>query len=113
MRWQACEATSYKQESAVGIASSAIFKRPELSSYAAQGRFSGKTVMPDFKGRDREFNSFRTRIRDGMRQGPNFAGQYISLSRSGAVRGAHSLSSPTIKRAARVHSPVAGKSTCI
>jgi len=25
----------------------------------------GKTVLPDFKKRDRDFNSFRTRIWDG------------------------------------------------
>ena len=79
MRWHACEATSHNQESAVGIASSATFKRPDLSSYPAQGRFSGKTIMPDFRGRDREFNSFRTRIRDGMRQGPNFASHYTLI----------------------------------
>ncbi|NTE68416.1 hypothetical protein G6M85_22750 [Agrobacterium tumefaciens] len=79
MRWHACEVTSYKQERAVGIAPSATFRRPDLSSYPARGRLSGKTVMPDFKGRDREFNSFRTRIRDGMRQGPNFAGQYTLI----------------------------------
>ncbi|NSZ00935.1 hypothetical protein G6M70_12800 [Agrobacterium tumefaciens] len=79
MRWHVCEATSYKQEGAVGVASNSTFKRPNLSSYPVQDRFSGKTVMPDFKGRDREFNSFRTRIRDGMRQGPNFAGRYTLI----------------------------------
>jgi len=26
--------------------------------------------------RDRNYNSYRTRIREGMRNGPNFAGQY-------------------------------------
>lgn len=79
VRWHACEATSYTQESAVAVASSATFKRPDLSSYPARGRLSGNTVMPDFKGRDRELNSFRTRIRDGMRQGPNFAGRYTLI----------------------------------
>ncbi|WP_262568854.1 hypothetical protein [Agrobacterium tumefaciens] len=112
MRWHACEATSYKQENAVGAALNSAFKRPDLSSYPAQGRFSGKTVMPDFRGRDREFNSFRTRIRDGMRQGPNFAGRY-TLIQIGCGTGAHSLSPPTTKRVARAHSLVAGKSTCI
>lgn len=79
MRWHACDSTSYKQESAGGTASSAMFKKPDLSSYPARGRLSGNTVMPDFKGRDREFNNFRTRIRDGMRQGPNFAGRYTLI----------------------------------
>ncbi|MBO0128989.1 hypothetical protein [Agrobacterium sp. OT33] len=79
MRWHACEATSYKQENAVGAALNSAFKRPDFSSYPTQGRFSGKTVMPDFRGRDREFNSFRTRIRDGIRQGPNFAGRYTLI----------------------------------
>ena len=38
--------------------------------------FTGKTKLPDFKGRDKAFNDFRTRIRNGMSQGPNFAGEF-------------------------------------
>ncbi|AFL53328.1 hypothetical protein ABIE78_000779 [Sinorhizobium fredii] len=38
--------------------------------------FTGKTKLPDFKGRDKAFNNFRTRIRNGMQEGPNFAGEY-------------------------------------
>ena len=32
--------------------------------------------MPDFQGRDRNFNNFRTRIRNGIQEGANFAGRY-------------------------------------
>lgn len=38
--------------------------------------FTGKTKLPDFRGRDKAFNSFRTRIRNGMNQGPSFAGEF-------------------------------------
>ncbi|RVK59251.1 hypothetical protein CN155_08220 [Sinorhizobium meliloti] len=38
--------------------------------------FTGKTKLPDFKGRDKAFNNFRTRIRNGLQEGPNFAGEY-------------------------------------
>jgi hypothetical protein len=32
--------------------------------------------MPDFQARDRSFNNFRTRIRDGIQEGANFASKY-------------------------------------
>lgn len=38
--------------------------------------YQGRIVLPDFKGRDKDFSSFRTRIRDEMKTGPNFAGHY-------------------------------------
>lgn len=38
--------------------------------------YQGRIVLPDFKGRDKSFANFRTRIRDEMRSGPNFAGHY-------------------------------------
>lgn len=45
----------------------------EYAQYPAE-RYAGKVRLPDFEGRDREFRDFRTRIRNGMQQGPNFAG---------------------------------------
>lgn len=36
----------------------------------------GPIRLPDFKGRDRDFATFRTRISNGMKAGVNFAGQY-------------------------------------
>jgi hypothetical protein len=77
MQWHACEKTSYRSEG-VSVASSTVasFKKPVSSDFPARARFTGKTVLPDFKGRDRDFNNFRTRIRNGMRDGPNFAGHY-------------------------------------
>lgn len=78
MQWHACGSTSNQPEGAVASAKS-DFTRPNPASYPVRARFAGKTVMPDFRGRDREFNSFRTRIRDGMREGPNFAGRYTLI----------------------------------
>lgn len=48
--------------------------------------YRGKLQLPDFRKRDRAFNSFRTRIRDGMKSGPNFAGRY-SVIRFGCGTG--------------------------
>ncbi len=78
MQWHACGKTSNRPEGAVAAAKSSI-ARPNPASFPVRVRFAGKTVMPDFRGRDREFNSFRTRIRDGMREGPNFAGRYTLI----------------------------------
>ena len=38
--------------------------------------YRGVLAMPDFEGRDREFKDFRTRIRNGIREGTNFASRY-------------------------------------
>jgi hypothetical protein len=37
--------------------------------------YNGPKRQPDFKRRDRDYASFRTRIRDGIKGGPNFAGR--------------------------------------
>lgn len=36
--------------------------------------FKGSVRLPDFTSRDKAFATFRTRIRNGMQEGPNFAG---------------------------------------
>lgn len=38
--------------------------------------YRGRVRLPDFAGRDRDLSTFRTRIIDSMREGPNFAGKY-------------------------------------
>jgi hypothetical protein len=38
--------------------------------------YRGPPQMPDFQGRDRQFRDFRTRLRNGIREGPNFGGRY-------------------------------------
>lgn len=77
MDWHACGSAATNTGGSVATAaSSSLAVKPSVSTFPARSRFSGKTVLPDFRGRDRAFNSFRTRIRDGMRKGPDFAGQY-------------------------------------
>lgn len=49
---------------------------PVPGDYRVNNLYRGKTLLPDFKRRDRDFNTYRTRIRDGMREGPNYAGRY-------------------------------------
>ena len=38
--------------------------------------YSGHSIMPDFRGRDKNFSHYRTRIREMMRRPPNFGGKY-------------------------------------
>jgi len=41
--------------------------------------YRGKTHFPQFDGRDKAYRNFRTRIREGMKGGPNFAGSYTVI----------------------------------
>ena len=50
-----------------------------FARYATAPVYHGAVQLPQFKDRDRAFADFRTRIRDGMRQGANFAGHYALI----------------------------------
>lgn len=41
--------------------------------------YQGNISLPDFKGRDSKFSTYRTRITDEMKTGPNFAGHYAII----------------------------------
>ena len=41
--------------------------------------FRGPNVFPKFRARDKPFSSYRTRVVDGMRQGPNLSGAYTLI----------------------------------
>lgn len=45
------------------------------SEYKPQA-YRGMTKLPDFNGNAREYRSYRTRITNGMKEGPNFAGEF-------------------------------------
>jgi hypothetical protein len=49
---------------------------PDFQSFPVGQIYKGRTHFPDFRGRDREFARFRTRIRNGLKEGPDFAGRY-------------------------------------
>jgi hypothetical protein len=51
----------------------------EFSTYAVSARKPGRVVFPNFGGRDKWARDHRTRIRDAMKQGPNFAGHYAMV----------------------------------
>ncbi len=77
MEWHVCDGISSKSNVAVAATAQVVsVQQPKPADYPSRARMKGETVLPDFKKRDREFNSFRTRIREGMKQGPNFAGHY-------------------------------------
>jgi len=61
-------------------ASAAPANRDALfTKYASAPVYHGPVQLPRFKDRDRDFADYRTRIRDGMRQGANFAGHYALI----------------------------------
>lgn len=41
--------------------------------------YRGAVQYPDFTGRDKDYSTFRTRIRNEMMTGPNFAGRYAII----------------------------------
>jgi len=49
--------------------------RKALEGAPAGRIYRGVVKLPDFRGRDRRHAIYRTRIREGMRGGPNFAGR--------------------------------------
>ncbi len=55
-------------------------------AYPAAAPYRGPTRMPDFAGRDREYAMFRTRLRDGIRSGANFA-SHLALIQFGCGTG--------------------------
>jgi hypothetical protein len=87
MEWHRCESaplgSGYEAAAAVGLGGA---NKPKPDDYPSRARMAGKTVLPDFRKRDREYNSFRTRIRDGMKKGPNFAG-HLSIIQFGCGTG--------------------------
>ena len=47
-----------------------------FNRYPVAQVYNGQVHLPDFRNRDRAFSLFRTRIRDGLKSGPNFAGHF-------------------------------------
>ncbi|OWV85772.1 hypothetical protein [Rhizobium sp. R693] len=56
--------------------SPAQFEHLSPSRYAVTSVYNGPIHRPDFKGRDKGFADFRSRILEGMSQGVNFSGDY-------------------------------------
>ena len=52
------------------------FAQSPQASLSMNRVYQGPIQLPDFRGRDREFANFRTRIVNEMKTGPNFAGHY-------------------------------------
>ncbi len=52
------------------------FGSPE---FAVTDVYSGPGQLPDFRRRDRKYNSYRTRLSEAAKKGPNFAGRYRIL----------------------------------
>lgn len=55
-------------------------QKPPFSDYPARIIYRGPVIYPDFHGRDRDANLYRTRIKDGIRNGATFAGKYAVIT---------------------------------
>jgi hypothetical protein len=65
---------------ACSVASVKAAETYAFEKFAVQPRYSGEIYLPDFNDRDREFASYRTRIRYAVRNGANFAGRYSVMT---------------------------------
>lgn len=54
-------------------------ERAALARYPAATIYRGAPRLPDFQGRDRDYATYRTRLRNAMGQGANFAGNLALL----------------------------------
>jgi len=61
---------------ALSLVTLSVFAQPSGSNLPMDRVYQGRIQLPDFKGRDSQFSTFRTRIANEMRTGPNFAGHY-------------------------------------
>jgi hypothetical protein len=110
MEWHECGVVSNSTSPVMSVAvSSQKVSRPDGGKYTIKTKYSAKVILPDFKGRDREFNRFRTRIRNGMKEGPNFASHY-SLVQIGCGTGC--TFALVGKTAVCIHSPEVVRRTC-
>jgi hypothetical protein len=53
---------------------------PYFDDFRVSEIYRGTARMPDFSGRDRAYANFRTRIREGIKEGVNFCGRYAIIS---------------------------------
>jgi hypothetical protein len=60
----------------VQLSASAQAATYSFEQFAVSSVYNGKTRLPDFSGRDKKYKDYRTRIRNGLKEGPTFAGQY-------------------------------------
>ena len=58
---------------AILFAATPAAAEPRFADYPAKTKLSGEPVLPDMTG---DAGSFRTRIRNGMAEGPNFGGHF-------------------------------------
>jgi hypothetical protein len=50
--------------------------KPDAADFPVRVIYKGKTAKPDFTGQNVRFRDYRTRIRQGIAEGPSFAGEF-------------------------------------
>lgn len=56
-----------------------VLAQKPLPTLPMDSVYRGSIVLPDFKGRDKKFFNYRTRIAEEMKTGPNFAGHFVII----------------------------------
>lgn len=51
-----------------------------FNDFPVEQSFNGRTRLPDFHRRDKDYRTFRTRIREKMNEGPDFASHYSLIA---------------------------------
>lgn len=63
-------------QSAPAYAPDNMTSKFKFADYQPDAYLAGSARSPDFNGRDKNYRTFRTRIRNGVAEGVNFAGHY-------------------------------------
>jgi hypothetical protein len=67
-----------------------------FADYPVDPVYKGDVVLPQFKGRDKDWRDFRTRIKEGMAEGAAYAGE-ISVIQIGCGTGCSSITLGNVK----------------
>ncbi|MBV8248925.1 MAG: hypothetical protein JO200_10800 [Comamonas sp.] len=92
---------------AISLANAEPAADPAFGRYPAQA-YQGQVQLPDFKGRDRSFAMFRTRIGDGMKNGVNFAG-HLAIIEIGCGTGCRQVFAGDVSTGRVYRSPASGE----
>ncbi|WP_135417915.1 hypothetical protein [Methylobacterium nonmethylotrophicum] len=82
--------------------------QPALDRTPVSEVYTGPKRLPDFSGSDREYRSYRSRIVEGIKAGPNFAGQY-SLIVFGCGTGCRLVMLADVKTGQQYKFPLGGE----
>lgn len=108
--WSAPALTSSGQAN-VAATGMPTMQHIDPNRFPVRAIYRGKTAKPDFRGDNASFRTFRTRIRQGMAEGPAFAGEF-SVIQFGCGAGCTGSSLRATERASSIIFQGAARTTC-